>query len=363
VIVVYSMMTLVLGCLIDLITVRLMKSSHKDLEIAILRHQLRIVERRQERGPHIPRWQKVALAVLVNRLKGWGRGSKEQLNASVLLFRPATVLGWHRALVRRKWRYKQGANLGRPRIDAELEAWIVRIAKANVDLGYEKIQGELEKLGFEVSPNTVKHVMKRHGIPPTPERKRYGMSWRTFISHYKDQMLACDLFTLETLGLKMLYVLFFLELGTRRVHIAGFTTNPTGEWVTQQARQLEKRKPAIRFLIRDNDRKYPKAFDETFRSVRIKTIKTPYRAPNANAYAERWVRTIREECLDKLLIVNDRHLRRVLGEYETYYNQRRPHQGLAQNTPDGLETVAGEGPIRCHKVLGGIIHDYYRDAA
>ncbi len=158
--------------------------------------------------------------------------------------------------------------MGRPRKNEELEAWIVRIAKENAGLGYEKIQGELAKLGYKVSPNTVKQVMKRHGIPPAPERKKYGMSWRTFIGHYKDQMLASDFFTLETVGLKTIYVLFFLEVGPRSVHIAGFTTNPTGEWVAQQARQmvwkLDSRQPSIRFLIRDNDSKFTKLFDEAF---------------------------------------------------------------------------------------------------
>ncbi len=187
------------------------------------------------------------------------------------------------------------------------------------------------------------------------------------MQHYKAQILACDFFTVDTLFLQTVYVLLFIELGTRRVHFAGCTAHPDAAWVTQQARQmvwaLEDRAPAIHFLIHDNDTKFSATFDAIFQSEGITVIHTPFRAPNANAYAERWVRTVREECLRKLLIINQAHLRSVLREYVAYFNGSRPHQGIAQQTPIPMTIVSRDGPVCCREVLGGIVHDYYRDAA
>ena len=283
------------------------------------------------------------------------------------LFRPATVIGWHQAIVRRKWTYQQGRKPGRPPIDAELERWILQVARDNPGLGYEKLAGELRKLGFQVSKTTVGIVLERYGIPPAPERGRRGSSWRVFLNHYKDQFLACDFFTVETLTLQTLYVLFFLEHGTRRVHLAGCTAHPTGAWVTQQARQmtwaLQDRELPMRYLIHDHDTKFTDAFDIVFESEGVELVDIPYHAPNANAHAERWVRSVREECLDKVIILNERHLRRVLHEYIEYYNTRRPHQGLEQESPTGMLLASRQGSVRYRKVLGGIIRDYYREAA
>ena len=207
--------------LMDVLAVSWLSDEEKELELLLLRQQLRIVERKQERGPQIPRWQKVPLARLAVRLKKRARNGRAALESSVRLFRPATVIGWHQAIVRRKWTYQQGRKPGRPPIDVELESWILQVAKDNPGLGYEKLAGELRKLGFQVSKTTVSIVLERHGIPPAPERGRQGSSWRVFLNHYKDQFLACDFFTVETLTLPTLYVLFFLEHGTRRVHLAG----------------------------------------------------------------------------------------------------------------------------------------------
>ena len=183
------------------------------------------------------------------------------------------------------------------------------------------------------------------------------------MAHYKQQILACDFFTVETLWLQTLYVFFFIELGTRRVHLAGVTAQPDGLWVAQQARQyvwiLDDSDVKPRFLIRDNDKKFTAAFDDVFRSERIRIIPTPIQAPNANAFAERWVRTVREECLSRLLILNDTHLRRVLIAFVDYYNTARPHQGLAQQSPIPHHKPNGTGPIQQRKVLG-LISDYYR---
>jgi transposase InsO family protein len=353
--------------MMDVVSISGMGSDEKDLEILLLRQQLRIVERKQDRGPQIPRWQKVPLAMLAMRLKKQARDGKAALEESMRLFKPATVISWHRAMVRRKWTYKQGKKSGRPPIDKELEQLIVQVAKDNPDLGYEKLAGEMNKLGYDVGKTTVSTMLNRHGILPAPERGRQGSNWQTFLNHYKDQFLACDFFTVETLWLQTVFVLFFIEHGTRRVYLAGCTAHPTGEWVTQQARQmsweLQDRKEPISYLIHDHDKKFLLAFDTVFESEGVEIVDIPYQAPNANAFAERWVRTVREECLDKIIILNERHLHRTLNEYVSYYNSRRPHQGLNQDSPLGLAPVTQNGPVRHRKVLGGIIRDYYREAA
>jgi putative transposase len=228
-------------------------------------------------------------------------------------------------------------------------------------------KGELRKLGLDVDATTIRTVLLRHGVPPAPERSRQGSSWRTFLNQYKDQFLACDFSTVETLTLQTLYVLFFIEHGTRQVYVSGCTAHPNPNWVTQQARhmtwELEEREPPMKYLIRDHDTKFTHSFDTVFEASGIEIVDIPYQAPNANAVADRWVRSAREECLDRLIILNERHLRRALKEYVVYYNTRRPHKGLAQDSPLGLEAVSFQGPIRCRKVLGGIISDYYREAA
>jgi putative transposase len=278
-----------------------------------------------------------------------------------------TLQGWHRAMVRRKWTYKQGSKPGRPPINKELEQLIVQVAKDNPDLGYKKLAGEMNKLGYDVSKTTVSTVLDRHGILPALERGRQGSNWQSFLNHYKDQFLACDFLTVETLWLETLFVLFFIEHGTRRVYLAGCTAHPTGEWVTQQARQmswkLQEREDPISYLIHDHDNIFTQAFDMVFESEGVEIVDIPYQAPNANAFAERWVRTVRQECLDKIIILNEQHLHRTLTEYVMYYNIRRPHQSLGQNSPLGLAPVAQNGRVRYRNVLGGIIRDYYRETA
>jgi putative transposase len=219
----------------------------------------------------------------------------------------------------------------------------------------------------------VENVRRYEGAPdvqkwarPVRERGRtLPTGMLTSLSH-RQQFLACDFLTVETLTLQTLYVLFFIEHATRRVYLAGCTAHPDAAWVTQQARQmtweLHDRAVPMRDLIHDHDTKFTGLFDAVFESEGIEIIDIPYEAPNANAFAERWVRSVREECLDKLIILNERHLRRVLTEYIAYYNARRPHQGLDQDSPLGL-TVSTEGPICYRNVLGGIIRDYYREAA
>jgi putative transposase len=351
--------------LVELVRLARQSESEKDLEILLLRRQLAIYERKQTRPMRLTRSEKLTLVVLATKLKATTGRTIKQMKDVIRIVKPATVFGWHRELVRRKWTYRQQNRGGRPRTDLEIERLVVPLAREN-DWGNGRIEGELLKLGIDISDETVANILRRHGIPPLPDRTP-SLSWRHLMTHYKDQLLACDFFTVETLFLRTIYVLVFIEIGTRRVHFAGCTTNPTGAWVTQQARQLvwelEERKPAIRFLIRDNDTKFTDAFDTVFRSEGIDVIPTPYRAPNANAYMERWIRSAREECLDKVLIINQTHLQRVMREYVEFFNMARPHQGIDQQIPIPQIDHRISGPVRSRKVLGGIIRDYYRDAA
>lgn len=286
------------------------------------------------------------------------------MRSIIRIVQPETLFRWHRYWVGRKWNHRDKRRAGRPRTHKALELLIVRLAHENPDWGYRRLHGELVKLGSKVSKTTIVNILAKHGIRPAPERN--SVCWAKLFSHYKDQLLACDFFSVETLFLQTIYVLFFIEIGTRRVHIAGCTTNPKHGWVEQQARQLvwqlEDEGSPIHFLIHDRDSSFTKSFDNVFASAGIHCIITPARTPNANVYAERWVRTVREECLDKLLIINEPHLRRVLKEYEDFYNNARPHQGIDQRTPNPREPVEGDLPVRCRDVLGGIIHDCYRAA-
>ncbi len=209
----------------------------KDLEILILRHQLNSVARKQNQPLKPNRTEKLILAVLVDKLKQHTHRSTQQLGEIVWIFKPATVLKWHRELVRRKWTYERKQKGGRPRIISKLENLIVRLAKENPRWGYARLEGELLKLGFKVSRTTIRNILNRHQIIPAPVRHG-SLGWRQLMNHYREQLLACDFFTVETIWLQTLYVLFFIELGSRRVHLAGITAHPDQIWVTQQARQL-----------------------------------------------------------------------------------------------------------------------------
>src|SRR5579864_6384666 len=356
---IWSLIAQVITLVIDLLTLHYSANNDKDLELLVLRQQIRILERRVGKPVRPSRVEKLMLAFTAVHIKERAREGRKRLNDSILLFKAATVLKWHRELVRRKWTFQQRAKVGRPRIESELEALIVRLAKENPSLGYEKLQGELLKLGYDVAISTVRDVFDRHHIPPAPERDRTGSNWRTFFNHYRTQMLACDFFTIETVFLKTVYVLFFIDLGTRRVYLAGCTHDPVSVWVTQQARlliwQFPEHDSPKRFVIHDRDSKFTGSFEAVFASEGIETVLTPYHAPNTNAIAERWIRSVRGECLDQLLIVNETHLRRVLKEYIEYYNRARPHQGLQQQAPIPFQRGPEHGSVHCRDVLGGII--------
>ena len=368
----------IFSTLLAIFNVRRLSDQEKDLEILILRQQLSILQRKQNHPIKPSKIEKMTLAVLTNKLKQTTRQTANQLRDVIRIFEPETVLRWQsfprtigdRELVRRKWTYPNKNKGGRPSISKETESLILRLARENSSLGYGKIVGELLKLGFQVSLTTVRNVLDRYGIQPASVRNG-SIGWRHLMTHYKEQILACDFFTVETVFLQTIYVLFFIELGSRRVHFAGITTNPNQVWVTQQARQLvwglsDREKP-LRFLIHDNDGSFCPAFDTVFESEGFHVIPTPVRAPNANAFSERWIRSAREECLDLILIkaspalpgMNAAHLRRVVIEFVDYYNTARPHQGIDQQAPIP-QARPSSGTIQCRNVLGGIIHDYYR---
>lgn len=255
---------------------------------------------------------------------------------SVFAVTPKTLLGWHRRLVARRWTYERRGP-GRPPLDAKLQELIVWLARENPTWGYRRIVGELRKLGR-----------------------------RTFLRAQAQTMIACDFLTVETVSLRRFYVMFFIELHTRRVRIAGITQNPSGTWATQQARNLVidrgGRAPPTRFLIHDRDAKFSAAFDEVFRTEGITVIRTPVKAPNPNAHAERFVRTLRQECLDWLLITGRRQLERVLREYVYHYNRERPHRARALRPPQPTQVIPlrpqPDAAVQCRDRLGGLIHEY-----
>ena len=273
-----------------------------------------------------------------------------------------TLLLWHRQLVARKWT-RPHRPPGRPALDPWVRDLILRLGRENPRWGYQRIRGELLKLGVKVSSTTIATVLRRSGLGPAP---RHGPTWREFIRQQAAGILACDFLTVETITLKTLYVLVWIELGTRRVHLGGVTPNPDSAWVTQQARNLamalQEEGHFPRFLIHDRDAKFTAPFEEVFRSAGTRIVLTPIQAPNANAFCERWVGTIRAECLDWTLIYGRRHLERVLGTYIEHYNQARPHRGLDLRTPTGRSPTpvsdVRAASIQRRDILGGLIHEY-----
>jgi transposase InsO family protein len=337
----------------------------KTLELLLLRQQLLILRRHQKRGPIISPTEKLMLLTLIERFRPIIEQQKAQLEQLALIFKPDTLLRWHRELVKRKWTFNRYSKRnGRPPVEPQIIQLVLQLAREN-QWGDDRITGELKKLGYCISHETVRQILRRHSILPVPDRK-VSSTWRTFLNHYKDTVLACDFFTIETVRLQTLYVFFFIEVGTRRIHLADVTAHPTQAWVTQQARQLlwNLQEQQLRFthLIRDNDGKYGAAFDAVFASEEVELVHTPVRAPRANAYAERWVRSVREECLDRLIILNTAHLKYVLREYQHFFNIARPHQGIGQKIPDPPLEQPISGIVKRRDLLGGVLHDYYRAA-
>ena len=329
----------------------------RELEILVLRHQVKVLKRKAGR-PRLRRRDRLFLAAAARLLprQRW----------SCFIVTPATLLAWHRELVKRKWTYRR-RRAGRPPLDEEICRLVVGMAKDNPRWGYVRIQGELRKLGIRVGASSIKRLLAREGLGPAPRR---GTSWSEFLRTQADGILACDFFTVETAFLRTLYVLFFIEVGSRRLHITAATRNPDGAFVTQQARnlcfQLDERDEPLRFLIHDRDAKFCGPFDEVLRNEGIDITRTPMRSPRANAFAERAVKTLRHEALDWTLILGRRHLDRVLASYVVHYNAQRPHRGIELRVPDKqshVDPVEIVPEIKRRDLLGGLIHEYYSVAA
>ena len=329
--------------------------SRLQLENAVLRHQVRVL-RRTVRRPELKDGERVLLAAASRALSRDRWGS--------FMVTPQSLLRWHRQLVRRKWTYRRRGP-GRPPLDPETTDLIVRLGRENPRWGCVRIQGELRKLGIRVGASTIRRILRRAGVGPAP--RRTGPTWTEFLRGQGRGVLACDFFTVETMSLRTLYVLFFIEISTRRVYLAGTTSRPDSAWVTQQARNLSitGRLHDKHLLVRDRDAKFSGPFDEVLRTEGLAVVKTPIRALKANAVAERWVGTVRRECLDHVLVFGRRHLQRVLVAYTEHYNRARPHRALGLRPPDReSEPAAAEGiRIRKQDVLGGLIHEYERIAA
>ena len=327
----------------------------KDLEIIVMRHQLSVLRRQTDR------------LVLTNddrTLLGAIASALPRRNRKGWIVTPDTLLRWHRKRVARYWTQPDRPR-GRPPIAAEVRQLILRLASENPTWGYRRIHGELAGLGHTLASSTVWRILKTNGVEPAPDRS--DVTWSQFL--HSQAAVACDFFTVDTVSLKRIYVLFFIHIPTRQVFHAGATTNPTGTWTTQAARNLFLRHgdqlAGSRALVRDRGSQFIDTFDEIFRTEDLSILKTPVRTPVANAFAERWIGTIRRELLDRTLIWNQHQLERLVADYTDHYNQHRPHRSLNHQTPQAAEAPP---PKRRHLHVvkssrcDGLIHEYQNAA-
>jgi putative transposase len=337
----------------------LLRNQYLVTENRILRHQIQGRVRLSD-------GERKALAEIGQKL------GKHALKAVANIVTPDTILAWHRKLVAQKFDGSPRRKApGRPAIDQAIEALVVRMARENRSWGYDRIVGALANLGHTISDQTVGNILKRHGIAPAPERKT-TTTWNEFIRTHLDILVATDFFTAEvwTLGgLVTYYVLFFLHLGSRQIHVAGVTSNPNAAWMVQVARNVTMEGwgflPPGQYLIHDRDGKYCPGFQQLVDVAGVKRVPLPPRSPNLNAYAERWVRSVKEEALSPLILFGERALRHALAEYVAYYHHERNHQGKG-NVLLFPMSRADEGrisPIHCRERLGGLLKYYVRDVA
>jgi putative transposase len=347
---VYSLLRL----LLDLVDVRL-RVHDPEAELLLLRHQLRVV-RRQVKRPQLNTADRTIMAALSQRM--------DRAALAEMLVQAETVLGWHRELVRRKWAaFGDRRRPGRPGLDPEIQKLILRMAKDNPSWGCVRVRGELLKLGHVVSATAIRKLLRRNRIGPAPLRSR--QTWKAFLRAQASAIVLTDFLSVDTVLLKRLYVPLYMELATRRVIWFAVTDRPDAQWVTQQARnvswELDQLGALTRFLIHDHDHKYGGGSDRVFEADSMAVIKTPIAAPRANSHMERQIGSTRRECLDWLLILNRRHLERVLTVWFEHYNRARPHRGLDLQTPIARsDPVLMSGPVTCDERLGGLLREYSR---
>jgi putative transposase len=330
----------------------------KTAEILILRHQLAVLQRRQSRRPGLDWADRALLATLLAVIP------KVRRHGLRLLVTPDTIVRWHRDIVRRRWAARSmRGKTGRPAVRRNIRALVLRLARENPHWGYRRIHGELAGLGVKVAASTVWEILKNAGIDPAPRRTRPG--WSQFLRSQAEAILACDFFTADLLDGTQAYVLAVIEHASRRIRILGVTLHPTGEWTAQQARNLMmdlgEQAHWVKFMIRDRGSNYTAAFDAVLADAGIRTVLCNIRTPRMNAIAERWIGGCRRELLDRTLIWNQAHLRRILRQYETHHNQHRPHRSLDSAAPLKLlpEPVQLEQHrVRRHPRVGGIVNEY-----
>jgi transposase len=357
--VLFTIVFLLVRRVLSLAVLLLRRDLAKDAELLVLRHENAVLRRHAGRIRYEPadRVWFTALARLIPR----GRW------AEVFPVTPATLLAWHRRLAARKYDTSKRRKPGRPPAIRSIARLVVRLAKENPLWGHRRIHGELTKLGVKVAPSTVYEILRAAGIGPAPRRS--GPTWRQFLHAQAAGILAVDFLHVNTVLLKRLHVLVFIEHGTRRMHFGGVTANPTGEWTVQQARNLAlslgERFHDVKFVIRDRGSNFTRSFDAVFQANGTRILRTAVQAPRMNATCERLIGTLRRELLDRMLVLSEAHLRAVLIEYQVHYNTARPHQGIAQRVPDAGSVAPYSAMtdldikrIRRRPVLSGLINEY-----
>lgn len=337
-------------------------SRHQQERIEYLEEENRVL--REQLGGKRLRFTDAQRRRLARRAKPIGRRRLHEISTVVT---PDTLLRWYRELVARKYDGSAKHGPGRPRIASEIERLVVEMAVDNPRWGYTRIQGALQNLDYKVGRNTIKRVLAENGIEPVGRRPT---TWKTFLKAHWGVISATDFFTVEVVtwrGLVRYFVLFVIDLKTRRVSIAGISRSPSGSWMSQVARNLIDCEDGFllgsRYLIHDRDPLFTQQFGSILRSAGVGPVRLPSRSPNLNAYAERFVRSVKSECVAQVIPLGERHLRRVVSEYVDHYHLERNHQGLGNNLiePAALNPISG-GPVECRERLGGLLRYYQRAA-